>query len=453
MDSFIDRVYSESTKCRDMDELYSHFKDSFYHNLISPLDCEFSELRVLLINTPCNGFGDVIFCIKMANYLREWYGCKVHIASSQHEMFLNMGESKKNILKLNSNKQELSCLSLGEIKNITTISDREVDSSVYSIYFVAPMISDDTPNFKNIKRIIPTSNRFNTFYMTEYNIRNTKEIEFSIGVGKNKYGLLFSDNSSFVQSREYITDLYNIKNKYCIAYLAETIDGSIKCFMSFLSLICKKYKHTKFDIVVPEWVCKTLISDNKLGSNDGSRSAKGSKSKLYSILTDKINFNIYTSDEKVSIKNNASRTINIRGDILPLKYADMQNLITHSENDILMTGDQSITDVLSCCYKKNIYYQIAGWKKNFANALSRYLPDSDYSKKSTSCGGISSINKKSNYKKFVENWDFRKLARKKMDSIVLSCIYFRDFFTYIQPHISRKVPFSSVMSKIKNYIE
>ena len=40
----------------------------------------------------------------------------------------------------------------------------------------------------------------------------------------------------------------------------------------------------------------------------------------------------------------------------------MLGLYKFSLNDILVTGDQSITDVLTCCKDKHIWYQITDWK-------------------------------------------------------------------------------------------
>ena len=43
---------------------------------------EFSEIKILILNIPCNGFGDIVFAIKISNYLREWYNVKLTIAST-----------------------------------------------------------------------------------------------------------------------------------------------------------------------------------------------------------------------------------------------------------------------------------------------------------------------------------------------------------------------------------
>ena len=90
----------------------------------------------------------------------------------------------------------------------------------------------------------------------------------------------------------------------------------------------------------------------------------------------------------------------------------------NSVNDILVTGDQSITDALSCCSTKNIFYQIAPWKQTFGRNLAKYMPNQYLKSCKTSCGTLKAIKYNSNYNKFVKDWDFRKLAKPKMDAII-----------------------------------
>jgi hypothetical protein len=92
----------------------------------------------------------------------------------------------------------------------------------------------------------------------------------------------------------------------------------------------------------------------------------------------------------------------------------MQN----SEEDILVTGDQSLTDILSCCPSKNIWYQIAEWKEDYAKELSALMPNHYYKSKKTSCGSLTGIALRSDYRDFVKKWDFRKLAKSKLNKIV-----------------------------------
>ena len=94
-------------------------------------------------------------------------------------------------------------------------------------------------------------------------------------------------------------------------------------------------------------------------------------------------------------------------------------LIASSVDDILVTGDQSVTDVLSCCPKKNIFYQIAPWKRDFAKSLSEIMPNKYLESSSTSCGTRQiPLYFQSDYTQFVMDNDFRKLARPKLNQVI-----------------------------------
>ena len=71
--------------------------DIFYN---SKNESNFSDLKILILNAPCNGFGDIIFAFKIANYLREWYNVKITIASTNTKNFVTMGENPDNLVRL-----------------------------------------------------------------------------------------------------------------------------------------------------------------------------------------------------------------------------------------------------------------------------------------------------------------------------------------------------------------
>ena len=100
----------------------------------------------------------------------------------------------------------------------------------------------------------------------------------------------------------------------------------------------------------------------------------------------------------------------------------MLDLMSKSINDILLTGDQSISDALSCCNKKNIFYQIAPWKKDFAKNLAKELPNIYLKSLKTSCGSLKAIKYHSEYENFNKKWDFKTRSKSKMDAIILSVI-------------------------------
>ena len=70
-----------------------------------------------------------------------------------------------------------------------------------------------------------------------------------------------------------------------------------------------------------------------------------------------------------------------------------------SVNDILVTGDQSLTDIISCCKYKRVWYQIAPWKMEFSENLFKHLPNKNLKSFKTSCGTLKSADTNIDWKK------------------------------------------------------
>jgi hypothetical protein len=351
------------------------------------------DLKILILNAPCNGFGDIIFGIKIARYLREWYNASVIIASTQTSQFITLGENPENLIKLTGGKAQ--CRRFANLQI-------EKDIPKQDLIFVAPVQFDFDANLPDVKKLIPYATKYNTYFFSEYNDSQNKKFDFPTGIGGKNLGLLMTSPK--------IKKGSPIKNPYAVIYVAETISSVKHCYFSFIEMVTTKYHqvHPVFDIVVPTWIVNNPNFYKEIVKYSGG---------YYE------NINIiggkYPKKIKLSDRPNKT-TLNIRGDILPLPYNDMLRLIKYSVKDILLTGDQSITDALSCCGSKNIFYQIAPWKENFGKHLALYLPNKFLAKKKTSCGTLLALKYDSNYKKFIQTWDFRKLARPKMDAIILA---------------------------------
>ena len=223
-----------------------------------------------------------------------------------------------------------------------------------------------------------------------------------MGIGEDKYGLLFTNYSKTKRSKE-------LKNPYAFAYIAELLDDADKCFIAFIEMICAKYykKHRKLDIVIPDSISYFIDEYEK----DILKKIKKYYPNVY----------IKTKDsDDIITEGDGKNELTFRADILPVPYKEIQGIMEHSVKDILLTGDQSITDVLSCCSNKNIFYQIAPWKENFGYNLSKELPNKYLGNIKTSCGTLNALKYKSDYKEFVNNWDFETLAKPKMDAIIFA---------------------------------
>jgi hypothetical protein len=356
-------------------------------------DC-IKDLNIVIVNVPCNGFGDIIYSMKLANYLKEWYNINVKIASTKSKQFITLGYSQDDLIDIKYNKKS-ECRRLSNMKL--------KDKTIYDLIFVAPFV-EYSPLYSDVKKMIPYSNEYNTYFFSEYNGYDTQLFDFPTGVGRNLYGLFFTDQK--IGNR-----LPNLENPYALIYISDNITNFKKCYSSFIQMIIYKYnsKYKNLDIVLPNWI----IED------------KSFKKNIITLNNNKYNIiNIISKNniDKIIIsetKDNQS-TLNIRADILPVSYLNMLSLIKHSIKDILVTGDQSVTDVLSCCGSKNIFYQIAPWKETFSKRLATHLPNKYLLRKKTSCGTLDAIKYNSDYKKFITKWDFRKLAKPKMDSIILA---------------------------------
>jgi hypothetical protein len=92
----------------------------------------------------------------------------------------------------------------------------------------------------------------------------------------------------------------------------------------------------------------------------------------------------------------------------------------------LVTGDQSLTDIMSCCKSKRVWYQIAPWKKGLAENLHKTLPNKYYGTFKTSCGTLRSINTDIDWREFMKEYDFRIHGRKRMNSIIISNHHYKN---------------------------
>lgn len=352
-------------------------------------------MKILLLNAPCNGFGDLIFALKLSNYLKKWYRADVTIATTFEKGLLNLGADPKFVVGLIGGKST-QCRRFARLKLNRSIPKQD-------LIFVAPIQIDFGPDVKDVRKIIPYANIWNTFSFSEYNDSVDKNFTFNTGVGKDRDGILLTKTSVSRRKPK------GIKNPYAVVYVASSLDGLTKCIISFVEMVAKKYhkKHKKFDIVIPPWFAE----------EDMDKQLKRKISKYYPniIIVQKGKDPIIISEG-----NPGDNTLTFRCDILPVPNKLMIQLMRNSVDDILLTGDQSITDALSCCSNKNVFYQIAPWKSDLAKNLAKVMPNTYLSKVSTSCGTLKAIRYKSNYNKFVKKWDFRNRARGKLDAIILS---------------------------------
>lgn len=349
------------------------------------------KLTIGLFNMPCNGFGDIIVTKKFYECIKKWYPTmSVHILSTTPEKFKKLGFNKK-VLKLETTVNRTECLNHNQIRYKGEIK--------FDYMFCIPVINDKF-NLKFFQKCIPYATKENTFSVSEYN--GFYKTDIQLGVGKNKLGLLFS-KTTMPKSK-------SIKNPYTLVYIADVIyiKNAKKCFLSYMGMICEKYSkvYKNFDIVVPPWIDEEMKSSSKFEDEIIT-----SISDYYERVVLKSKEGVFELQE--GKKNN---TLTIRCDILPVAITKFNSILKGSVKDVLLTGDQSLTDGL--LMKKTVWYQIAPWKKNLAVNLAKELPNNYLKSEKTSCGKMGKITLKINIDKFIKKYDFNKNGKKIIDKLI-----------------------------------
>jgi hypothetical protein len=152
-------------------EVYSHHK----HGLKGV-----KGLKILLLNAPCNGFGDVVFAMKLRDYLKEWYHCDVKIASTKVDNFKSLGEKEENLYQLKGGKSD-QCRRFRNLRFVDS-DGKEIEAPQADLIFVAPVQMDFDPNYSDVKAVIPYANYLNTFTFSEYNDDLDKGFDFNIAI-------------------------------------------------------------------------------------------------------------------------------------------------------------------------------------------------------------------------------------------------------------------------------
>tara|TARA_B100001094_G_scaffold325480_1_gene379890 strand:- start:10685 stop:12001 length:1317 start_codon:yes stop_codon:yes gene_type:complete len=363
---------------------------------------DFENISFGLFNTPCGGFGDIIVCKTFYDYLKEWYPkSRVSICTTAPQKYKDLGIDG-NIYRLSdkNGNDDNECIDYDKLvlkKNIK-----------FDVMIAIPIINK-TFDIKQFKKLISYANVFNTFSVSEYN-GEYPPYTFPIGVGRGNLGLLFN-NFKWKQQKL-------ISGPYAIVYIQPSPEWGVHskyCFLSYLEMICKKYhqKHRRFQVIIPDWISGEMNTNPVF-----FRKIKDiiiNYYKTLSVIEKGKEKEIYYEDKTKKGKSE----ITFRGDILPQQRDIFISLMKDSINDILVTGDQSLTDILSCCKYKRVWYQIAPWKTGLAYYLTKELPNKYYSSYKTSCGTIQSINTKIDWKNFMKENDFRILGKERMDLLLM----------------------------------
>tara|TARA_Y100000590_G_scaffold209878_1_gene237813 strand:- start:3857 stop:5167 length:1311 start_codon:yes stop_codon:yes gene_type:complete len=395
----------------------------------------YDNISIGLFNVPCGGFGDIIVTKTFHDYLKKWYpSLKISICTTGPEKYKQLGLSG-NIYHLT--RKDGSTWDGGECSGYDEL--KLTKKIVFDIMIVIPIINYQF-NIKKFQKLIPYANIFNTVSVSEYN-GEFPPYTFPIGVGKGQLGLLMNDFKIKQQNL--------MKQPYALVYIQPSPAWGVhskSCFLSYLEMICKNYhkKHPKFQVVIPSWI------DEEIFENDTFR-------RTIIKVVKKYYDSIYCIDKEggrgagpIYDKKNSTSKIIFRADILPQKREIFISLMKDSVRDILVTGDQSLTDILSCCKRKRVWYQIAPWKQGLAKNLHRHLPNKYYGSFKTSCGTIKHLNLDIDWRNFMKKYDFRIHGRNRMDAILIGNTYYQK--NKIYKEVARLISSSRTIHTAKDKI-
>ena len=411
MDTKVSEVMKNIQQSKHYDDLYNVLWKSCEDDKIQRK--HYKDVSIGLFNVPCGGFGDIIVTKTFHDYLKKWYpSAKISICTTGPQKYKDLGVGGINFYKLTrkdgSTYDDAECSGYDELKLTKKIK--------FDIMIVIPIINYQF-NIKKFQKLIPYANVFNTFSVSEYN-GEFPPYTFPIGVGKGQLGLLMNDFKIKQQNL--------MKQPYALVYIQPSPAWGVhskSCFLSFIEMICKIYhkKHPNFQVVIPSWI------DEEVFENDTFRRT------IIRVIKEYYD-SIYFIDKEggrgfgpIYDKKNSKSKITFRADILPQKREIFISLMKDSVRDILVTGDQSLTDILSCCKRKRVWYQIAPWKQGLAKNLHKYLPNQYYGTFKTSCGTIRNVDLNIDWRKFLKDYDFRIHGRKRMDSILIGNFYYQKY--------------------------
>ena len=376
-------------------------------------------LRIGLFNIPCGGFGDVIVCQTFSEYLRSWYpNATVTVCTTTPEKFKSLGINVNKGFATLVSKASDECAEFDQVRF-------KGKKPIFDMMIIVPIINK-TFQIKRFQKLIPYANVFNSFPMSEYN-GLFYPYTFPIGVGEENLGIFLTNPK--LKKHSYV------KGPYALVYIQPSPQWGIHskyCFIAYMEMISKKYsqKHKNFSLIIPEWIEEELF-----GNPQFKHQFKEKVHKYYpkveivpsGKVEEKESVKEFFFDESEKIRGkNKTNVLTIRCDILPKPRPEFMSIIKYSVEDVLLTGDQSITDAFSCCSNKRIWYQIAPWKEDFAHNMSKEIPDVNFKTFKSSCGTLRSLHSKTDYKPFLKEYDFRIKGKKRTDAVIQSILHNKD---------------------------
>ena len=375
--------------------------------------------HIVMLCAPCQGFGDVVYARKIAGLLCGWYpSARVLVASPQPDLFYKLGPMPRGStveMLLVSPGTSPACRKFGRLRwGLRGGKGPEAPDLV----LVSPLPAGFQPDLADVRALVPSATRHNTVFMSEYNC----DLEpgpsrlhcMQVGLGGDRMGLLFGDAGGGRACPQPLRAAW----AYTVAYVAHNTRATLRCLHDFLELATQENRAPpgkEFHIVVP-----ALLAVNLAGGTVASLAKRAGFTRAV-IVPKEGKVRHVLGGGGGGGGGTTARTLVLRGDVLPLPYEEMNALLNHAAADVLITGDQSLSDALACKGKR-VWYQVMPWKANLARRLAEQLDRPELaSNPAGSCGDEGTLTLLASERtraQLVRDWDFAKLSRPLFDALV-----------------------------------
>ena len=297
-------------------------------------------MKVLVINAPCNGFGDVVFAYKLYLVLKR-AKLEVFVLTTYYEAFQSLGAPMTHVFKFSSRGG----------KNCRRFKGLDVPTRLPhfgkgDVVINAPLQYDFDPDPSDMTKVVGREAKL--IVLTEYNHPHACQSIFgaevcNTGLGKCHLGLLPPTGVALAKVSLPMVPRGAI---YTVAYMgggkeSTHAPGQFAAYMDALMQWCDRQKKSVHLLCEPAEFVPTW-------------KRKAGRSVSWPTAT-------------TAVKGKGTLHIHTKG-VFPLPYKKMLSLWAGCKAPLLCTGDQSISDVIWKS-KVDIYYQVAIWKEEFAKAL------------------------------------------------------------------------------------
>jgi len=293
------------------------------------------KMKIVILNAPCNGFGDVVYAYKLYAMLKKTYDVILFTTRKKDfTMLTNDTNEIHSFVTKNGTEITNAKSQCRRFSNIRVPAKLSKSLNENDIYINAPLQTDFIPSVYDISVMLSFKVK-NVLIMTEYNHpENDHRDVLSIGAGEA--GLIYPNM--------LIPEKYENGNfKFTIAYAA---DNETQALNFQLHEYFKSFKKTK---TLLEVHCNPIV------------------------------YNWYKKNTSRRVKNvrldedeDKGENVVLVGGKFPIPYLQMLSAWKNCSGNLFCTGDQSVSDAIYYNYNKNkIYYQVMGWKLDLALGIKK----------------------------------------------------------------------------------